>query len=94
MILQKTIQYVADYEIVDILASYAKMINGVNIIHYFIIHQLLDSIIYFTRSASENFRAARNNHLKIDPYSRAAASDAEKQTHIQQFKWTSILKQA
>ena len=47
MILQKTIQYVPDYEIVDILASYAKMINGVNIIHYFIIHQLLDSIIDF-----------------------------------------------
>ena len=47
MILQKTIQYAPDYEIVDILASCAKMINDVNIIHYFIIRQLLDSIFDF-----------------------------------------------
>ena len=47
MILQKTIQYAPDYEIVDILASYKKMINDVKNIHYFIIRQLLDSIFDF-----------------------------------------------
>ncbi len=47
MILQKTIQYAPDYEIVDILASYTKMINDVKNIHYFIIRQLLDSIFDF-----------------------------------------------
>ena len=47
MILQKTIQYVPDYEIVDILAPCTKMINDVNNIHDFIIRQLLDSTIYF-----------------------------------------------
>ena len=47
LILRKTIQYLPDYEIVDILASCAKMINDVNIIHYFIIRQLLDETIDF-----------------------------------------------
>ena len=47
MFLQKTIQYVPDYEILDILAPYAKMINDVNNIHYSIIRQLLDSTIVF-----------------------------------------------
>ncbi len=47
MILQKTIQYAPDYEIVDILASYTKMISDVKNIHYFIIRQLLDNIVYF-----------------------------------------------
>ena len=42
-----TIRYLPDYEIVDILASCAKMINDVNIIHYFIIRQLLDETIDF-----------------------------------------------
>ena len=47
MILQKTIQYVPDYEIVDIFSTVHKMINDVNNIHYFIIRQLLDSIVDF-----------------------------------------------
>ncbi len=47
MILQKTIQYVPYYEIVDILTPCIKMINGVNNIHDFIICQLLDSSIDF-----------------------------------------------
>ena len=47
MILQKTNQYEHDYEIVDILASYTKMISDVKNIHYFIIRQLLDSIFDF-----------------------------------------------
>ena len=45
MILQKTIQYVLDYEIVDIFSTVHKMINDVNNIHYFIIRQLLDNIV-------------------------------------------------
>ena len=45
--MRKTIQYVPDYEIVDILASYTKIINDVKNIHYFIIRQLLDSIVDF-----------------------------------------------
>ena len=47
MILKKTIQYVPDCEIVDILASCAQTINDVNNIHHSIIRQLLDSTIDF-----------------------------------------------
>ena len=47
MILQKTIQYVPDHEIVDIFSTVYKMINDVNNIHYFIVRQLLDSIVDF-----------------------------------------------
>ena len=47
MILQKTIQYVPDHEIVDIFSTEYKMINDVNNIHYFIIRQLLDNIVDF-----------------------------------------------
>lgn len=47
MILQKTIQYVPDHEIVDIFSTVYKMINDVNNIHYFIIRQLLDNIVDF-----------------------------------------------
>ena len=46
LILRKTIQYVPDYEIVDILAPCPKMINDVNNIHYFEINQLLDGAIH------------------------------------------------
>ena len=45
MILQKTIQYVPDHEIVDIFSTVYKMINDVNNIHYFIVRQLLDNIV-------------------------------------------------
>ena len=47
MILQKTIQYVPDHEIVDIFSTVYKMINDVNNIHYFIVRQLLDNIVDF-----------------------------------------------
>ena len=47
MILQKTIQYMPNYKIVDIFSTVHKMINDVNNIHYFIIRQLLDSIVDF-----------------------------------------------
>ena len=59
LILRKTIQYVPDYEIVDILASYTKMINDVKNIRHFIICRILDSTIdfcLFRSFASENFR--------------------------------------
>ena len=34
--------------------------------------------IYFTRFASKNFRAARDNRLKIEQYSSAASARKEK----------------
>ena len=45
MISQKSIQYVPYLKILDSLAPYAKMIDGAENIHDFVINRLLDSAI-------------------------------------------------